>query len=94
MTSRGSAEVPPEHDKLSTAAGRAVREPEPGGPELVEGPVERARRDGSIAYSDRPVVALCTCRRSRIFPWCDTSHRTRVRGRSGDCPPGTPPADE
>ncbi|WP_424887362.1 CDGSH iron-sulfur domain-containing protein [Streptomyces sp. XH2] len=25
--------------------------------------------------SDRPVVALCMCRRSRSFPWCDTSHR-------------------
>ncbi|MFB6992827.1 CDGSH iron-sulfur domain-containing protein, partial [Streptomyces sp. NPDC056304] len=24
-----------------------------------------------------PVVALCTCRRSLIFPWCDTSHRGR-----------------
>ncbi|MGE7438831.1 CDGSH iron-sulfur domain-containing protein [Kitasatospora sp. NPDC001175] len=24
---------------------------------------------------DRPVVALCACRRSRRYPFCDTSHR-------------------
>lgn len=53
---------------------------EPDGPELVEGPVERPRRDGSTARSERPVVAVCTCRRSRIYPWCDTSHRARTRG--------------
>ncbi|MFB7063886.1 CDGSH iron-sulfur domain-containing protein [Streptomyces sp. NPDC056300] len=44
---------------------------------LVEGPVEVVQEDGTIARSDRPVVALCTCRRSLIFPWCDTSHRGR-----------------
>ncbi|MEU6890527.1 CDGSH iron-sulfur domain-containing protein [Streptomyces sp. NPDC046557] len=53
---------------------------EPDGPELVEGPVERPRRDGSTARSERPMVAVCTCRRSRIYPWCDTSHRERTRG--------------
>ncbi|MFI9306766.1 CDGSH iron-sulfur domain-containing protein [Streptomyces triculaminicus] len=42
---------------------------------LVEGPVEVVGDDGTITRSDRPVVALCTCRLSRIFPWCDTSHR-------------------
>ncbi|MGW7103207.1 CDGSH iron-sulfur domain-containing protein [Streptomyces sp. NPDC054838] len=56
---------------------------EPDGPELVAGPVERPRRDGSTARSERPVVALCTCRRSRIFPWCDTSHRARTRADDG-----------
>ncbi|MGI5336197.1 CDGSH iron-sulfur domain-containing protein [Streptomyces sp. CA-181903] len=35
--------------------------------------------DGSVVRSDRPVVALCTCRRSEQFPWCDTSHRRRRR---------------
>uniref|UniRef100_A0AAU2W001 CDGSH iron-sulfur domain-containing protein n=1 Tax=Streptomyces sp. NBC_00008 TaxID=2903610 RepID=A0AAU2W001_9ACTN len=47
------------------------------GPILIEGPVEIVREDGTIATSDRFVVALCTCRRSRAFPWCDTSHRRR-----------------
>ena len=51
----------------------------PGGPVLVEGPVEVELADGTVVRSDRPVVALCTCRRGRRQPWCDTSHRTRVR---------------
>lgn len=42
---------------------------------LVEGPVEIVLEDGTTVSSDRFCVALCTCRRSRIFPWCDTSHR-------------------
>lgn len=45
------------------------------GPMLVEGPVEIALEDGTTVSSDRFCVALCTCRRSRIYPWCDTSHR-------------------
>ncbi|MFD7493677.1 CDGSH iron-sulfur domain-containing protein [Streptomyces sp. NPDC059832] len=49
---------------------------------LVEGPVEVVQEDGRIARSDRPVVALCTCRRSLIFPWCDTSHRGRKRPKA------------
>lgn len=53
--------------------------PVPGGPVLVEGPVEVQLPDGSVVRSDRPVVALCTCRRSRMQPWCDTSHRRKVR---------------
>ncbi|MFI6538625.1 CDGSH iron-sulfur domain-containing protein [Nonomuraea sp. NPDC050547] len=35
-----------------------------GGPVLVEGPVEIVLEDGSIARSDRFLVALCACRRS------------------------------
>ncbi|WP_184970943.1 CDGSH iron-sulfur domain-containing protein [Nonomuraea endophytica] len=50
-----------------------------GGPVLVEGPVEVVLEDGSIARSDRFLVALCACRRSRIYPFCDTSHRRRNR---------------
>ncbi len=46
---------------------------------LVEGPVEVVCDDGSVAVSDRFVVALCTCRRSHDYPWCDTSHRRRAR---------------
>lgn len=47
------------------------------GPVLVEGPVEIVLDDGTIARSDRFMVAVCTCRRSRTYPWCDTSHRPR-----------------
>ncbi|MFG2396182.1 CDGSH iron-sulfur domain-containing protein [Streptomyces lydicus] len=49
----------------------------PDGPLLVEGPVEVIGADGTVVVSRRFVVALCTCRRSRSYPWCDTSHRRR-----------------
>ncbi|MFC8065625.1 CDGSH iron-sulfur domain-containing protein [Streptomyces sp. NPDC057293] len=55
------------------------------GPLLVEGPVEVELEDGTTVFSDRFRVALCTCRRSRSFPWCDTSHRARSAG-PGDGP--------
>ncbi|GGW46057.1 hypothetical protein GCM10010503_23310 [Streptomyces lucensis JCM 4490] len=48
-----------------------------GGPLLVEGPVEIELEDGTTVSSDRFRVALCTCRRSRRYPWCDTSHRRK-----------------
>nr|WP_202472205.1 CDGSH iron-sulfur domain-containing protein [Streptomyces sp. SID4921] len=50
---------------------------------LVEGPVEVTCADGSVAVSDRFVVALCMCRRSRMYPWCDTSHRRRTKPGEG-----------
>ncbi|WP_028662432.1 CDGSH iron-sulfur domain-containing protein [Saccharomonospora iraqiensis] len=49
----------------------------PGGPVLVEGPVELRLADGSTVVSDRFQVAVCACRRSRTWPFCDTSHRRR-----------------
>ncbi|MCI3222683.1 CDGSH iron-sulfur domain-containing protein [Streptomyces sp. NP-1717] len=49
------------------------------GPILVEGPVEVVLNDGTTVTSDRFMVALCACRRSRTYPWCDTSHRRRAR---------------
>ncbi|EWM10725.1 CDGSH iron-sulfur domain-containing protein [Kutzneria sp. 744] len=52
---------------------------EHGGPVLVDGPVEIVLPDGTTARSDRFVVAVCTCRRSKRYPFCDTSHRKRVR---------------
>ncbi|MER7545704.1 CDGSH iron-sulfur domain-containing protein [Spirillospora sp. NPDC127506] len=52
----------------------------PGGPVLVEGPVEVVLEDGSTVVSERWLVALCACRRSRSYPFCDTSHRRRTRG--------------
>ena len=51
-----------------------------GGPLLVRGPVVVELPDGRRVRSDRPVSALCVCRRSRRAPFCDTSHRERVRG--------------
>lgn len=51
----------------------------PGGPVLVEGLVELDTPDGEVVRSDRFVVAVCACRRSKRFPFCDTSHRKRVR---------------
>ncbi|WP_372445104.1 CDGSH iron-sulfur domain-containing protein [Streptomyces verrucosisporus] len=58
-------------------ARRVVIDPE--GPVLVEGPVEVVLPDGRITRSDRFTVALCTCRRSHRYPWCDTSHRRKER---------------
>ncbi|MFB7462677.1 CDGSH iron-sulfur domain-containing protein [Streptomyces sp. NPDC056224] len=52
---------------------------DPKGPVLIEGPVEMVLEDGTVARSDRFMVAVCTCRRSRTYPWCDTSHRRRER---------------
>ena len=46
---------------------------------LIEGPVEVVLPDGATVVSERPVVALCACGRSKRYPLCDTSHRRRVR---------------
>ncbi|WP_030675672.1 CDGSH iron-sulfur domain-containing protein [Streptomyces sp. NRRL B-1347] len=56
------------------------------GPLLIEGPVEVVGDDGTVHVSCRFAVAVCTCRRSRTYPWCDTSHRQRERPR-GQRPP-------
>jgi len=49
------------------------------GPVLITGPVEVVLPDGRRVRSDRPVTALCVCRRSRRTPFCDTSHRRKIR---------------
>ncbi|MFC8666475.1 MULTISPECIES: CDGSH iron-sulfur domain-containing protein [Streptomyces] len=54
------------------------------GPLLVEGPVDVTLEDGTTVSSDRFCVALCTCRRSRTYPWCDTSHRRPEQPRQPD----------
>lgn len=51
----------------------------PGGPVLVEGPVCIEMPDGTVVESDRFMVAICACRRSKTYPLCDTSHRRRQR---------------
>jgi CDGSH-type Zn-finger protein len=58
--------------------------PDPSGPLVVEGPVEVELDDGSLVRSDRFKVAICVCRRSRTYPWCDTSHRGRTPSRNTD----------
>ncbi|WUH72392.1 CDGSH iron-sulfur domain-containing protein [Streptomyces sp. NBC_00435] len=67
-----------EPDRGERRAARRVTV-DPQGPVLVEGPVEIVMDDGSLVRSDRFMVAVCTCRRSRTYPWCDTSHRPRER---------------
>lgn len=50
---------------------RAVR----GGPVLVQGPARIETPDGECVESDRFMVAVCACGRSKNYPLCDTSHR-------------------
>jgi CDGSH-type Zn-finger protein len=52
--------------------------PDGVGPLLVDGPIEVVLPDGTTVRSERPVVALCVCRRSRRYPFCDASHRRRA----------------
>ena len=56
----------------------------PNGPMMVEGPVRIEMPDGDIVESDRFMVAICTCRRSKNYPLCDTSHRRRRRDNGAD----------
>lgn len=49
----------------------------PAGPVIVEGPVRIEMADGTVIDSDRFMVAICACRRSKTYPLCDTSHRRR-----------------
>ena len=52
----------------------------PNGPIMVEGPARIEMPDGAVVESDRFMVAICTCKRSKSYPLCDTSHRRRRRG--------------
>jgi CDGSH-type Zn-finger protein len=47
----------------------------PNGPVLIPGPVRIETPGGDVVESDRFLVAVCTCRRSKDYPMCDTSHR-------------------
>ncbi|MCX4633509.1 MULTISPECIES: CDGSH iron-sulfur domain-containing protein [unclassified Streptomyces] len=82
MPSTSDSAPAPVRASVRTPARRVSVDPE--GPVLVEGPVEIVLDDGTVARSDRFMVAVCTCRRSRAYPWCDTSHRRRERA---DSPP-------
>lgn len=62
----------------------------PGGPILVEGPVDLITDDGARVCSDRFMVAVCTCRRSKTYPLCDTSHRRKIRATPAEVAAETP----
>ena len=47
----------------------------PNGPVLIHGPVRIETPGGDVVESDRFLVAVCTCRRSKDYPMCDASHR-------------------
>ena len=51
----------------------------PYGPVMMQGPVRIEMPDGSVVESDRFMVAICACRKSKTYPLCDTSHRRRRR---------------
>jgi CDGSH-type Zn-finger protein len=63
---------------VSDAEPRLVRMV-PCGPVMVQGPVRIEAPDGTVVESDRFMVAICACRKSKTYPLCDTSHRRRRR---------------
>jgi CDGSH-type Zn-finger protein len=67
-------------DEPTGDAARLVRITRDG-PLMIQGPVRIETPDGDIVDSDRFMVAICTCRRSKTYPLCDTSHRKRRRPR-------------
>ena len=61
-----------------TTPDKRVVQPVRNGPVLVAGPV-RIETPEWVVESDRFMVAICACRRSKDYPLCDTSHRRRCR---------------
>ena len=55
-----------------------------GGPMMVQGPVRIETPDGATVESDRFMVAICACKRSKNFPLCDTSHRRKSSANKAD----------
>lgn len=53
------------------------------GPVLLPGPMDLQPPDGGTVHSERPVVAPCAAPRGGRYPFCDTSHRRRVRAPRG-----------
>ena len=51
----------------------------PNGPIMVRGPVRIELPDDEVVESERFMVAICACRRSKTYPLCDTSHRRHKR---------------
>lgn len=57
---------------------------------MVEGPVRIEMPDGTCVESDRFMVAICACGRSKNFPLCDTSHRRQIRTKGAKAERETP----
>ena len=53
----------------------------PDGPLLVRGPVTLIAADGSTVKTERPTIALCRCKGTAIPPFCDGTHKKKIRGR-------------
>ena len=45
------------------------------GPLLVRGPFRIVDQEGAEIATEREVVALCRCGKSRIRPFCDGTHK-------------------
>ncbi|WP_036517667.1 CDGSH iron-sulfur domain-containing protein [Nocardia sp. 348MFTsu5.1] len=69
---------------MISAADRRVVRVVAGGPLMVEGPVSIEMPDGRVVESDRFMVAICACKRSKNFPLCDTSHRRKSSTSQAD----------
>ena len=52
----------------------------PGGPLLLRGDHVFEAEDGSVHHTTRPVTAVCRCRRSSLYPWCDGTHKLLPEG--------------
>ena len=63
------------HPGGQVVTGRTRVQVIPNGPVLISGPVRIETPGGDVVESDRFMVAVCTCRRSKNYPMCDTSHR-------------------
>lgn len=70
---------------MSDAEPRLVRIV-PSGPMMIQGPVRIELADGTTVDSDRFMVAICMCKRSKTYPLCDTSHRRRRRADADGSP--------
>lgn len=53
----------------------------PGGPLLVRGATTIEDEDGVVHRTERPVAAICRCRRTARHPWCDGTHKLLGRDR-------------
>ncbi|MFZ2177372.1 MAG: CDGSH iron-sulfur domain-containing protein [Rhodococcus sp. (in: high G+C Gram-positive bacteria)] len=51
------------------------------GPLLVRGAAQLFDTDGNLIRNSRNVVALCRCGRTSIAPFCDSSHKKKLRRR-------------
>ncbi len=73
---------PAPHDPVDDSVSARLRpdgavrvDPCTDGPLLVRGATEVLDESGTPHEVRRPVVAVCTCRRSQRKPWCDGTHK-------------------